>query len=63
LAKNIESAELKIPVEVIDIDENSSIAVEYGIRSVPTLIMLDENIEVKRVSGALNPQKLKEWVE
>lgn len=62
LAMNLESAELDIPIEVIDIDVMSDIAVEYGIRSVPTLILMDENTEMKRVSGVLTPQKLKEWV-
>lgn len=61
LAMNLESAELSLPVEVIDIDKQSSIAAEYGIRSIPTLVMLDENIEVKRTSGVMTSQQLKEW--
>jgi len=61
LAMNLASAELDIPIEVIDIDVMSDVAIEYGIRSVPTLVLMDENIEVKRVSGVLTPQKLKEW--
>ena len=61
LAMNIESAELTLPIEVIDIDKQSNIASEYGIRSIPTLVMLDENIEVKRSSGVMTAQQLKEW--
>jgi thioredoxin 1 len=61
LAMNIESAELTVPIEVFDIDKQSDIAVEYGIRSVPTLVMLEENIEVKRTSGVMTVQQLKEW--
>lgn len=61
LAMNIESAELTMPIEVIDIDKQSNIASEYGIRSIPTLVMLDENIEVKRSSGVMTAQQLKEW--
>ena len=61
LAMNLNAAELTIPVETIDIDAYSDVASEYGIRSVPTLVMLDENIEVKRVSGVLSTAQLKEW--
>jgi thioredoxin 1 len=61
LAMNLMSADLDIPIEVIDIDAYSEVAVEYGIRSVPTLVMLDENIEVKRSSGVMTVQQLKDW--
>ena len=44
LAMNLEQANLQMPIEVIDIDVQSDVAVEYGIRGVPTLVMLDENI-------------------
>ena len=61
LAANLERAALKMPVEVIDIDAQEDIANEYGIRSVPTLVMLDENIEVKRSVGSKTVNQLKEW--
>jgi len=58
---NLEQANLQIPIEVIDIDVQSDVAVEYGIRGVPTLVMLDENIEVKRLVGSKTVTELKEW--
>lgn len=61
LAENLERANLNMPIEVIDIDENESVANEYGIRSVPCLVMLDENIEVKRLIGSKPVNQLKEW--
>jgi thioredoxin 1 len=51
-----------MPIEVIDIDEKSDIARDYGIRSVPTLVMLDENTEVKRTVGALPQAQLEAWL-
>ena len=51
LAKNILKSNITLPIEVIDIDLNPELATEYGIRSVPTLIMLDWNKEVKRITG------------
>jgi thioredoxin-like negative regulator of GroEL len=61
LAMNLESAELDIPVEVIDIDVMSDVAIEYGIRSVPTLIMVEDGNILKRVSGMISVEKIKEW--
>ena len=51
--------QINIPIEEIDIDKNSDIVVHYGIRSVPTMILLDENnTELKRVTGSLNQSDL-----
>ena len=60
LSMNLEQANLQMPIEVIDIDVQSDVAVEYGIRGVPTLVMLDENIEVKRLVGSKTITELKE---
>jgi thioredoxin 1 len=63
MAKLMEDVGTDMPIEVIDIDEQSELAVEYGIRSVPTLVMLDENIEVRRMVGLATKEKLKNWIE
>ena len=64
LAKNLESVNNihNIPIEVIDIDVHQELAVEYGIRSVPTLVMKEENIEVKRFSGVRSLKELEDWI-
>ena len=62
LAKTLEDVDTKIPIEVIDIDENQQLAMDYGIRGVPTLVMIDGDIEVKRVSGMLMKNQLTEWL-
>jgi thioredoxin-like negative regulator of GroEL len=61
LASNLEVANLSLPIEVVDIDVHGEIAQEYGIRSVPTLVMLDENIEIKRIIGSKTVNQLQEW--
>jgi len=63
LAKNLEIAEIGLPIEVVDIDVQDALAVEYGIRGVPTLVMLDENIEVKRLVGSKTVNELQEWAK
>lgn len=51
-----------IPFEVVDIDVNPELAADYGIRSIPTLIMLDEKVEIKRLSGIKTKEQLTEWL-
>ena len=62
LALQLDDIENKPLIEVIDIDENSETAIEYGIRGVPTLVMLDENGEVKRRSGMIQKAELEKWL-
>ena len=62
LAKTLEETNTGMPIEIIDIDENQQIAMDYGIRGVPTLVMIDGDIEVKRVSGMLMKNQLTEWL-
>ena len=63
LAKNLELVNSKnVPIEVVDIDVHSELAVDYGIRSVPTLVMKDENIEIKRFSGVRTTKELEAWI-
>lgn len=63
LSMNLEKANIKLPIEVVDIDVHDELAREYGIRSVPTLVILDENIEVKRMVGSKTIKELQEWAQ
>ena len=63
LSMNLESANIELPIEVVDIDVHDDLAREYGIRGVPTLIMLDENTEVKRLVGSKTVNELQEWAQ
>ena len=38
LASILEEINTNIPIEVVDIDAQQDIAIEYGIRGVPTLV-------------------------
>lgn len=43
---------ISIPFEVVDIDETPSLAMQYGVRGVPTLIVLDDDgKELRRKVG------------
>lgn len=62
LAAILEEIKGDMIIEVIDIDKYSDIAIEFGIRSVPTLVLMDENIEVKRMTGLKTKGDLENWL-
>ena len=59
----LEEIKPTMPVEVIDIDVSPDIAMDFGIRSVPTLVMMDETIEMKRLTGIKTKEQLTEWLD
>lgn len=61
----IKGAEDKItvPIEDINIDENVFMATENNVRSVPTMILVDDSgNEIKRQVGVLKEKELLEWL-
>lgn len=46
----------------VDIDAQGSFAQEFGVRGVPTMVMVDnENKEIKRIVGMVAEAKLNEF--
>lgn len=45
----------------INTEENQSLAVQYGIRSIPTLALFDGGREVARTAGAMDTSNLVAW--
>lgn len=64
LSKTIDSIkdDLPYPIEEVDIDENPTLAAQYGVRGVPTLVLVDGDKEISRKVGALNITQLREFV-
>jgi thioredoxin 1 len=52
-----------IPIEEIDIDEKFDLVKSYKVTSVPTMILIDENGEVKRHTGVLKEQQFLEFIQ
>ena len=63
LARILEDIPTDYTIEVIDIDESEELAIQYGVRGVPTLVMLQNDIETKRIVGMQTEGFLKEWLE
>jgi len=56
------SKRLKTPMASIDTDYDSSNVEKYGIKSIPTLILLENGAEIKRLVGAQSENKLIEFI-
>lgn len=41
-----------IPVQKINVDEQSEIAIQYNVRNIPTVVLLENGQEIKRLVGA-----------
>ena len=61
LSKQLETMDLNLPIDVIDIDKDPEIAIEYGIRSVPTLVLMEDNEVRSKIVGLKTPSEIKQW--
>lgn len=41
-----------IPVQKVNVDEQSQMAQQYNVRNIPTVVLLENGQEVKRIIGA-----------
>ena len=55
--------EKKIKIVKINIDENPNIPNEYGIQSIPTLIILKKGSEISRKVGGIVKSDLLTWIK
>jgi thioredoxin 1 len=62
LAKTLEEVDSKLPIEVVDIDVHPEIAAEFGIRGVPTLVIVEDNIPSKRIVGNKTKQEIEAFI-
>ena len=53
-------AQSGIPISKIDVDLNKEIAMKYNVRSVPTTILLRDEQEINRFTGARSEEQIKQ---
>ena len=46
----------------VNTEDEPSLAARFNIRSIPTLALFQNGLEVDRVSGALGPEAMRDWV-
>jgi thioredoxin 1 len=62
LAKTLDEVKTDIPFEVVDIDVFPDVAAEFGIRGVPTLVMMEDNVATKRLVGNKTKQEIEAFI-
>lgn len=53
----------KINVCKLNVDENKSISIQYGVRGIPTLAFFKGGNEVKRIVGAQGKEQLQKAID
>jgi len=48
---------------IIDVDSEIEMTQDFGIKSVPTFVLMKDNIEIHRVTGAQTRQQLEELIQ
>lgn len=51
-----------VKIGKVNVDEEAALALKYQIMSIPTLVLMDKGVFVKRVSGVQQTEELKEFI-
>ena len=51
-----------VKIGKVNVDEEAALALKYQIMSIPTLVLMDKGVFVKRVSGVQQLEELKDFV-
>ena len=63
LTKTLDDIDLPVPVEIVDVDQEQVLARSYGVRGVPTVILVDATGKaLKRFSGVKSQDDIKDWL-
>ena len=57
----MESLKGEINFEKIDIDEDRQRATDYGVRAIPTLLLLEDNKVKDNMSGVHSAEQIRQW--
>lgn len=49
-------------IQEVNIEEEINLAAQYSIKTIPTMVLLDNGQEIRRVSGAVSKEKFLEFV-
>ena len=53
----------QVLVAALDVDENPTVAERYGIMGLPTLLVLQQGVEIDRIVGVAPYEEIKERIE
>jgi thioredoxin 1 len=53
----------KVMVAKVNVDDNTETAKTYGVRSLPTMMLVDKGVVVAKRIGVLTGRQMTDWVE
>lgn len=62
IGPELERAKGDVKVIKVDVDEFEDIAKEYGVMSIPTLILFNESKEIKRNIGFIDKERIEKFI-
>ena len=62
LTAMLNEVQLTVPMRVIDIDKEEHLVKEYQVRSIPTLIQIQDGKVTSRLVGAVTKAELEDWL-
>lgn len=63
IGAELEKVESDLVVIKVNVDDNEDLARTYGVMSIPTMILFDQNQEIKRNVGFINKSKIEEFIK
>ncbi len=67
MAPAFEQAASQLPLKAqflkVDTEEQQNLASKYAIRSLPTIVLFKNGMEIDRVSGAMSSSQILQWVK
>ena len=62
LGPTMERLASELPITKVNVDEDTNTSVKYGIRNVPTLVLIDQSgKELNRLVGNVSEQQIKQF--
>lgn len=62
LTAMLDEVQVTVPMRVIDIDKEEHLVKEYQVRSIPTLIHIQDGKVASRLVGAVTKPELENWL-
>jgi thioredoxin 1 len=63
LAPELEKVESQIKTIKVDVDQFEELAREYGVMSIPTIILFDKGKEIKRNIGFIDKDRIEKFLD
>ena len=54
----MESASGQVNYQKVDVDDNPELSTKYGVRNIPTMVLVENGVEIRRKVGVLTKEQI-----